>query len=175
MFDHLAAVASRANGRERPDAIAQTWTEPRVALLKALWADGLSAGQIAAELGGITRSAVLGKVHRLGLEGRARVARPPRPKAQRPRVQRMVSVIRDRGRRLMEIVAPLPLPASDDAQIPIAQRVSLLQLDGTTCRWPVGDPGTAEFFFCGAAPAEACVYCAAHARRAGAGYSRRAA
>ena len=44
-----------------------SWTDERVELLKKLWADGLSASQIAAELGGITRNAVIGKVHRLGL------------------------------------------------------------------------------------------------------------
>ena len=47
------------------------WTDERVETLKKLWADGLSASQIAAELGGITRNAVIGKVHRLGLSGRA--------------------------------------------------------------------------------------------------------
>ena len=47
------------------------WTDERVELLKKLWSDGLSASQIAAELGGITRNAVIGKVHRLGLSGRA--------------------------------------------------------------------------------------------------------
>ena len=47
-----------------------SWTDERVELLKKLWADGLSASQIAGELGGITRNAVIGKVHRLGLSGR---------------------------------------------------------------------------------------------------------
>ena len=49
-----------------------TWTDERVETLKKLWTDGLSASQIAAELGGITRNAVIGKVHRLGLSGRAK-------------------------------------------------------------------------------------------------------
>ena len=51
-----------------------SWTDERVELLKKLWSDGLSASQIAAELGGITRNAVIGKVHRLGLSGRAKSA-----------------------------------------------------------------------------------------------------
>ena len=50
------------------------WTDERVELLKKLWADGLSASQIAAELGGITRNAVIGKVHRLGLTAAAQGA-----------------------------------------------------------------------------------------------------
>ena len=48
------------------------WTEERVELLKKLWAEGLSASQIAAQLGGVSRNAVIGKVHRLKLSGRAR-------------------------------------------------------------------------------------------------------
>jgi GcrA cell cycle regulator len=49
-----------------------SWTDERVELLKKLWADGLSASQIANELGSVTRNAVIGKVHRLGLSGRAK-------------------------------------------------------------------------------------------------------
>ena len=62
-----------------------TWTEERVELLKKLWAEGLSASQIAAELGGITRNAVIGKVHRLGLSGREKPAANPAHKARKPR------------------------------------------------------------------------------------------
>src|SRR5688572_12207364 len=66
-----------------------TWTDERVELLKKLWAEGLSASQIAGELGGVTRNAVIGKVHRLSLSGRATkpqggMARPRRPRAVRP-------------------------------------------------------------------------------------------
>ena len=42
------------------------WTEERVEMLKQLWTDGLSASQIARKMGGVTRNAVIGKVHRLG-------------------------------------------------------------------------------------------------------------
>ena len=61
------------------------WTDERVALLTKLWADGLSASQIAAELGGITRNAVIGKVHRLGLAGRKTTSRKPLPRRTSPR------------------------------------------------------------------------------------------
>ena len=53
-----------------------------------------------------------------------------------------------------------------DAEIPRAQRRSLLQLSWRTCRWPVGDPVKADFFFCGALPREGEAYCAAHCARA---------
>jgi GcrA cell cycle regulator len=67
----------------------QTWTDERVELLKKLWGDGLSASQIAGELGGITRNAVIGKVHRLGLSGRAKApsSSMPRPRKPRPATQ----------------------------------------------------------------------------------------
>jgi len=67
-----------------------SWTDERVERLKTLWSEGLSASQIAAELGAVTRNAVIGKVHRLGLSGRSKpqvqpsrptVAAPPRVKA----------------------------------------------------------------------------------------------
>src|SRR5436309_13039421 len=61
------------------------WTDERVEMLKKLWADGLSASQIAAELGGITRNAVIGKVHRLGLSGRAKSPSSAAPRPRKPR------------------------------------------------------------------------------------------
>ena len=62
-----------------------SWTDERVEMLKKLWADGLSASQIAAELGGITRNAVIGKVHRLGLSGRAKSPSSAAPRPRKPR------------------------------------------------------------------------------------------
>ena len=47
-----------------------SWTDERVETLKKMWAEGQSASQIAKELGGVTRNAVIGKVHRLGLSNR---------------------------------------------------------------------------------------------------------
>src|SRR5690606_16642364 len=61
------------------------WTDERVELLKKLWAEGLSASQVAKQLGGVTRNAVIGKVHRLGLSGRATPSRPARSRPQAPR------------------------------------------------------------------------------------------
>ena len=80
------------------------WTDDRVESLRKLWLDGLSASQIAKHLGGgLTRNAVIGKVHRLGLSGRAtasqpnrvafKPARPPRPAAPTPPVLRRSEAI----------------------------------------------------------------------------------
>src|SRR5262245_17692297 len=131
-----------------------TWTDERVETLKKLWADGLSASQIAAELGGITRNAVIGKVHRLGLSGRAK---SPSSAAPRPRKARahphMLRVARPamRGNTALAHAYELevePEPELVDNIIPLGQRRTLLELTALTCRWPIGDPGSAEFFFC---------------------------
>jgi hypothetical protein len=74
------------------------WTDERVELLKKLWADGLlSASQIAAELGGISRNSVIGKVHRLGLSGRPRAPRKPR---RRPALGRPAGGLRRKPERI---------------------------------------------------------------------------
>ena len=66
-----------------PGASAMNWTDERVELLRKLWAEGLSASQIAAQLGSVTRNAVIGKVHRLKLSGRGRsTASPAKQKKQ---------------------------------------------------------------------------------------------
>src|SRR5205085_7702263 len=72
-----------------------TWSDDRVEQLKKLWEAGLSASQIAAELGNVTRNAVIGKVHRLGLSGRAKSpsSAAPRPRKARP-AQHMMRVTR---------------------------------------------------------------------------------
>ena len=61
-----------------------TWTDERVENLKKLWQEGLSASQIAGRLGGVTRNAVIGKVHRLGLSGRVNNTRPKLHRPRRP-------------------------------------------------------------------------------------------
>src|ERR1700733_2511264 len=60
------------------------WTDERVELLKKLWSEGLSASAIATELGGVTRNAVIGKVHRLGLSGRAKAPAPAPQRRVKP-------------------------------------------------------------------------------------------
>jgi GcrA cell cycle regulator len=104
------------------------WTEERIALLQKLWLQGQTASQIAEQLGGgVTRNAVIGKAHRLGLSGRPTPVKAPIAKApEEPR------------RR----VAPGP--------------------SGRACMWPVGDPKSPEFHFCGAPTEPNRPYCASH-------------
>lgn len=147
-----------------------SWTDERVETLKKLWTEGLSASRIAGELGGITRNAVIGKVHRLGLSGRAK---SPSTAGQRPRKARahsqMLRVSRAsvRGNTALAHAYDLdvePEPELIDNVIPLGQRRSLLELTEETCRWPIGDPGHSEFFFCGGQAIASLPYCAYHSR-----------
>ena len=154
-----------------------SWTDERVELLARLWSEGLSASQIAAQLGGVTRNAVIGKVHRLGLSGRAKPnaeaapAERPRPKLVRP-VGPSASPIF--GAELSQSASPavhgaeaIPsedLLASDLVEIPVSERVSIMELRDSMCRWPIGDPASAEFGYCGTRAITGLPYCPNHAR-----------
>ena len=147
-----------------------TWTDERVEQLKKLWADGLSASQIAAQLGNITRNAVIGKVHRLGLSGRAKSPSTSAPRPRKPRsASHMLRISRPsmRGNTALAHAYEMELepdPVPYDNVIPIGQRRTLLELNEDTCRWPIGDPGSAEFFFCGGNTVTSLPYCAYHSR-----------
>ena len=123
-----------------------TWSDDRVEQLKKLWEAGLSASQIAAELGNVTRNAVIGKVHRLGLSGRAKSpsSAAPRQRKARP-AQQMMRVSRpvSRGNTALAHAFEVemePDPIAFDNVVPMSQRLSLLELNEATCHWPVGDP-----------------------------------
>lgn len=156
------------------------WTDERVEKLTKLWADGLSASQIAAQLGGVTRNAVIGKVHRLNLPGRVKsggttAARPKRA----PTVPRPASSFNARPARpvsrgsaavaLQEDVSPEVDAAPrtfDDVVVPIARKLPLTELTERTCKWPIGDPMDEEFHFCGNEAGENGPYCKYHGRLA---------
>ncbi|WP_398470227.1 GcrA family cell cycle regulator [Tardiphaga sp.] len=147
-----------------------TWTDDRVEQLKKLWEGGLSASQIAAELGNVTRNAVIGKVHRLGLSGRAKSpsSAAPRPRKPRP-AQQMVRMPRPVARGNTALahdfqVEMEPDPIAVDNVIPISQRLQLVELNDATCHWPVGDPASADFYFCGGKAVAGAPYCAHHSR-----------
>ncbi len=142
-----------------------SWTDERVELLKKLWADGLSASQIAAELGGITRNAVIGKVHRLGLSGRAKSPSSTSPRPRKARSSGMMRVSRPTMRGNTAFAYEYELePEPELIDIPLEQRKTLLQLTEKTCRWPVGDPGSSEFYFCGGDSVNDLPYCSYHSR-----------
>ena len=202
---YLADEAVATRDAALPTAL--SWTDERVELLRRLWIEGLSASRIAAELaGGVTRNAVIGKVHRMGLSGRVKTivgeastrARPAAAKpgsASRPgTVQGLAAqgltaqgmtaqdlaaqdlaaedltatAMQDNGIPLQ--VAALPIPpmrSSGDTMKLLAENVTIMDLRESMCRWPVGDPSSAEFRYCGSkAPIGAGPYCAQHSRMA---------
>lgn len=145
------------------------WTEERVEMLKQLWTDGLSASQIARKMGGVTRNAVIGKVHRLGLSGRATPARvttarissgSSRSRPSTPNVGTGRARLRETDLdEIKDQVVPEPILSAEE-------RASVLHLTEHTCKWPVGDPGTTDFHFCGARTKPGSPYCTTHAAMA---------
>ncbi|MGD9670979.1 MAG: GcrA family cell cycle regulator [Hyphomicrobiaceae bacterium] len=151
------------------------WTDERVELLKKLWSEGLSASQIAGRIGGVSRNAVIGKVHRLGLSGRATTTRMkshrPRPRmsqttAKRPQKARFAQVGNPALRALYQPDAEPFVPAQEELVIPLKERKSIQTLTECNCRWPIGDPQHSDFHFCGKTKVAGLPYCEFHARRA---------
>ncbi len=185
-----------------------SWTDERVELLKKMWSEGQSASQIAKELGAVTRNAVIGKVHRLGLSNRvgaptdgkakgdeveveaphvepaqrpaaaapaAATPRPePRPAAAAPRPE-VAPVQSASPMRKAIIPAGQPLPPqpsvgeiSPEALASVrevekkARKIPLMDLTERTCKWPIGDPATPDFWFCGLPSQPGKPYCEAH-------------
>lgn len=168
------------------------WTDERVEKLKRLWAEGLSASQIAAQLGGVSRNAVIGKVHRLNLPGRVKAGgpatptrapkRPAAPPAARPAtfsarptaapapanrsVSRPANIISSTDNMDITVLEPTELVPVNDRAMPEARRLVLTELTERTCKWPVGDPLKEDFHFCGAEACDGSPYCKYHARMA---------
>ena len=161
-----------------------TWTDERVATLIKLWGEGLSASAIAKILGGVTRNAVIGKVHRLRLKGHSPARRAPSPGGGSGGGKVKKAPRKDHG----PVTAParggaLPRPAEDASPAPVAEakpepavrlveppakgRISnIMELNHHTCRWPIGDPGDDDFAYCGGKAPSGSPYCAHHAKMA---------
>lgn len=175
-----------------------SWTDERVETLKKMWGEGQSASQIAKELGGVTRNAVIGKVHRLGLSNRAAGHASPKPEAKaKPAAPAPKPEAKPRPQPKTEAARPVPEPGSDAKPatparrqiIPAGQplppqpsaneispealakvnevekksrKISLMELTERTCKWPVGDPATEDFWFCGLPVQAGKPYCEAH-------------
>ena len=183
-----------------------SWTDERVETLKKMWGEGQSASQIAKELGGVTRNAVIGKVHRLGLSNRAGTGasapakpaaakekaapsapkmetkaaiKPKPPKSTLPAVKEEVLLdengipISAARRAIIPAGQPLPPQPSANEISPealakvnevekTAKKISLMELTEKTCKWPVGDPATPDFWFCGLPTQTGKPYCEAH-------------
>ena len=197
-----------------------SWSDERVELLKKLWSEGQSASQIAKELGAVTRNAVIGKVHRLGLSNRnsgtGASTQTPEPESPAPEpaardeghdgaaastqsasttpassdpeevphipahdtqadddAAPAVAAPQGRGKTIVPANQPLPPQPSANEIDPEAlarvseieqkaRRLSLMELTERTCKWPVGDPATEDFWFCGLPVQPGKPYCEAH-------------
>ena len=154
-----------------------SWTDERVESLKKLWQEGLSASQIAVRIGGVTRNAVIGKVHRLGLSGRATTSRQKSHRPRRPAAatqKRLASSTKPRFaqtgntafRALYQGDAEAYVPPVEELVIPEKERKYITTLTDNCCRWPIGDPQHSDFHFCGKGKVTGLPYCEFHARRA---------
>ncbi len=187
-----------------------SWTDERVELLKKMWSEGQSASQIAKELGGVTRNAVIGKVHRLGLSNRAGAAPAPAAAAStKPEPKAKPAVKAEAPKQVKPQAKPAPAEPAEDSvaknttpEAPVAapvplrkqivpagqplppqpsaneispealarvseiekksKKLTLMELTERTCKWPVGDPATSDFWFCGLPVQHGKPYCEAH-------------
>ncbi len=168
-----------------------SWTDERVNLLKKMWGEGQSASQIAKELGGVTRNAVIGKVHRLGLSNRAGAAPAPAPEKKVAKSEpaspapetksavrtisqtKVVEVAITPRKPIVPAGQPLPPQPSANEISPetlasvrevekTAKKITLMELTERTCKWPIGDPATDDFWFCGLGVQQGKPYCEAH-------------
>jgi GcrA cell cycle regulator len=136
------------------------WNEERIEALTKMWREGLSASQVARQLGGVSRSAVIGKVHRLGIAGRDA---PSRPHILGGRTSTRVRASAGGVRRATVAHAPRQAePRAPRVAFEVAATANIHTLTEHGCRWPIGEPDQAGFGFCGRLRAGAGSYCAGH-------------
>ncbi len=179
-----------------------SWTDERVQLLSRLWLEGKSASQIATALGGgLTRNAVIGKVHRLGLAGRVKASAPPtapeeepetevfapveavadvavgarraaaRPSAPAPSVSTSAIARAIQGNTALAMAEPAPetpqiARAPEEVVVPLSLKVTIVELRESMCKWPIGDPSSADFRYCGSPSHSGTPYCQHHGKLA---------
>ena len=179
------------------------WSDERVAVLKKMWLEGNSASEIAKELGNITRNAVIGKVHRLGLSNRdtnvskagvtaeksikgLKRGRPPKINTEPKKKGRPQKITQLKDQNDATVERDIPISASgttersNDNRLEVvsdlseetlkdllkvemkSKKISLMDLTERTCKWPIGDPATDEFWFCGHEAEPGKPYCKTH-------------
>ena len=141
------------------------WVSERVELLKKLHADGLSMEQIAVRIGEVTRNAVIGKLHRLGLAaGTTPRIRPARPRAVPPKtgITPLLKAQKPPKAALIRVRVPnrITTPVLDETA---PGNLKLTDLTETMCHWPVGDPREQGFHFCARRKSFGAPYCEHHA------------
>ena len=154
-----------------------SWTDERIATLKKMWKEGKSAAEIAKTLGkGVTRNAVIGKAHRMGLSGRP----SPIKKSAAPKKEAAPKKTAVKATRSKKTAAPAAAATTKSAPVkevqdlkvfekdvvPPGGGVALLDLTERMCKWPIGDPREDDFTFCGLAIRPGTPYCPEHAAMA---------
>ncbi|RCL00376.1 MAG: GcrA cell cycle regulator [Candidatus Tokpelaia sp. JSC085] len=160
------------------------WTDERIELLKKLWAEGLTASQIATQLGSVSRNAVIGKAHRLQLASRVKKSLQSQSNMQKKSLHALsdstahahfcseksaVQIIGTSAIRMEFSTHPIAkknagILHKENVVVSIGPRLGLLQLTENTCKWPFGDPLSEDFYFCGAASGEDSPYCGYHSK-----------
>ena len=187
------------------------WTPDRVEALKKMWSDGHSASQIASDLGGVTRNAVIGKIHRLGLSNRGtgiqkdkneNLKQETASKSTNGSINETLNTNKTKKRstkqkkasiNLTQSIKETPKPVPKNVNKPIiftanqplppqpstseiseetlknvksiekkSKKLSLMELTERTCKWPIGDPATDKFWFCGHIAEPGKPYCETH-------------
>jgi GcrA cell cycle regulator len=168
-----------------------SWTDERIEQLRTMWDKGMSASQIAEQLGGnITRNAVIGKAHRLGLKSRPSPVKADSPRtattkaapapAPAPAARAQESeVAYARATPMMpRPAAPAPMIMPNTGPVPptttshpmanrrsrpdLGAKIGLLELTDKVCKWPIGHPDEEGFHFCGAPVNPGTPYCLEH-------------
>lgn len=190
-----------------------SWTPDRVEALKKMWSDGQSASQIASDLGGVTRNAVIGKIHRLGLSNRGAGIQKDKNENSKKEIGSHRKIKKATSAEKINLINSKPessnsnkhsinlTQAKKEPAQPIPQTVnkpiiftanqplppqpsnseiseetlknvksvekkskklSLMELTERTCKWPIGDPATDKFWFCGHAAEPGKPYCETH-------------
>ncbi len=140
------------------------WTDERVELLQKLWSEGFSAAQIARQFDGISRNAVIGKLHRLG---RRSEHKPVQVRPQTFKAATVAPLRRAAAVRRATPYSDMPVRFVAQAVGPEAPGLATLStLESHMCKWPIGDPAANDFTFCGQSPSSGRPYCDRHARTA---------
>jgi GcrA cell cycle regulator len=164
-----------------------TWTEQKIQMLKDMWGHH-SASEIAEHIGGLTRNAVIGKAHRLKLSAQKSAETPGT--GLQCATGGMGTIKSSHKRMLRHLpLSPTPTTAASMRVLPSARDIfrSLEGIGGAVrsegiamtkagdrhCRWPVGDPRSPDFRFCGCPAHEGLPYCVDHARVAYQNVSKR--
>jgi len=154
------------------------WTEQQIQALKKMWGNGFSASDIAKTLGGgLTRNAVIGKAHRLKLSSRPSPIRAGEEGPGKIGGSVMAPITRvSKKRAMLRSLPPVtPLPESVTRSIPRemprpidttkrVEGIAVTKAGERHCRWPIGDPRSPDFRFCGCNCYEGLPYCVEHAR-----------